>query len=319
MGRQFGIFYNAYRKILSMAILIMNIKQLQSFLVLCDERHYGRAANRLFITQPTLSQQIKQLETSLKTILFRRKGRNIELTKAGVILQQHAEKIMLALKNAENDLLPYLHQQRDRILLGVSGSHLALPVFGQFTRLHPEISLNVKELSTEQTVKHIVANTLEIGIVYQTVIPAQLSATVLFEDEIIAAVPLSHPLAQEAHLSLEQLNDQPLIVLNETLLLRNVINNELNKRKVIPNIICELDNHYSCLEYAQAQIGIALITRSVCRSSAPKNVRLMSLSVPAFFHSVMLVHNNELLLDEPMLCLLSQIKHFYSHDAQPTA
>lgn len=99
MGRQFGIFYNAYRKILSMAILIMNIKQLQSFLVLCDERHYGRAANRLFITQPTLSQQIKQLETSLKTILFRRKGRNIELTKAGAILQQHAEKIMLALKN----------------------------------------------------------------------------------------------------------------------------------------------------------------------------------------------------------------------------
>ncbi|HCU2531064.1 TPA: LysR family transcriptional regulator, partial [Klebsiella oxytoca] len=67
----------------------MNIKQLHSFLILCDERHYGRAAARLFITQPSLSQQIKQLESSLKTILFSRRGRGIELTKAGIILQQH--------------------------------------------------------------------------------------------------------------------------------------------------------------------------------------------------------------------------------------
>ncbi|EIQ5855942.1 LysR family transcriptional regulator, partial [Salmonella enterica] len=56
----------------------MNIKQLRSFLILCDELHYSRAASRLFITQPSLSQQIKQLESSLKTILFKRKGRGIK-------------------------------------------------------------------------------------------------------------------------------------------------------------------------------------------------------------------------------------------------
>ncbi|TMM89477.1 LysR family transcriptional regulator, partial [Salmonella enterica subsp. enterica serovar Heidelberg] len=101
----------------------MNIKQLHSFLILCDELHYGRAASRLFITQPSLSQQIKQLESSLKT----RKGRGIKLTKAGIILQRHANKIMLDLKNAENELLPYQDQQRDTISIGVSGSYLVLP------------------------------------------------------------------------------------------------------------------------------------------------------------------------------------------------
>lgn len=290
----------------------MNIKQLNSFLVLCDERHYGRAANRLFITQPSLSQQIKQLEISLKIILFKRKGRNIEITKAGIVLKQHALKIMDDLKNAENELRPYLHQQRESISVGVSGSHLILPVFENFSRHYPEISLTVKEYSSEQTVKKIVDNSLEMGIVYQTSLPSHLSSTLLFEDEIIAAIPMNHPLAKLDTLTLEHLNDQPLIVLNDALLLRSVINAELSKRMVVPNIICELDNHYSCLAYAEAEIGIALIARSLTNLTPPKNVRLVSLDVPAFYPSVILVHGKELQLDDPLLCLLSQIKTFHA-------
>lgn len=188
----------------------MNIKQLHSFLILCDELHYGRAASRLFITQPSLSQQIKQLESSLKTILFKRKGRGIKLTKAGIILQRHANKIMLDLKNAENELLPYQDQQRDTISIGVSGSYLVLPAFRSFMAHHPEISLNVKEFSTEQTIKRLTDSAVDIGIVYRTALPAQLSSTMLFEDEIIAAIPLSHPLATRERLQLKDLNDQPL-------------------------------------------------------------------------------------------------------------
>lgn len=296
----------------------MNIKQLHSFLILCDELHYGRAASRLFITQPSLSQQIKQLESSLKTILFKRRGRGIELTKPGVILQQHANKIMLDLKNAENDLLPYQYQQRDTISIGVSGSYLVLPAFRSFMTHHPEISLNVKEFSTEQTIKKLTDSTVDIGIVYRTTLPAQLSSTMLFEDEIIAAIPLSHPLAKHKGLSPEDLNDQPIIVLNDSLLLRGIIATEFNNRKIAPNIICELDNHYSCLEYAEAQIGIAFITRSLTRLSTPKNVRLVSLGIPAFFIPVMLVHSNDLSLDNATICLLKQIKNFYTTDNELT-
>lgn len=290
----------------------MNIKQLQSFLVLCDELHYGRAANRLFITQPSLSQQIKQLESSLKTMLFKRKGRGIELTRVGSILQQHGIQIMQDLKSAESDLRPYRHQQRDNISLGVSGSHLVLPVFQRFTKQHPEISLNVKEFSSEGTIKKLNDNAIDIGIIYQREIPSGLSSTLLFEDEIIAAVPITHPLTEYNELQPEHLNDQSVIILNDSLLLRHIITAELTKRKITPNIICELDNHYSCLEYAEAQIGIAFITRSLFRSSPPKNVKLFSLGIPAFSHPVVLVHSQDLLLDEPTRYLLGQIKDFYT-------
>ncbi|HCL5071972.1 TPA: LysR family transcriptional regulator [Salmonella enterica] len=295
----------------------MNIKKLHSFLILCDELHYGRAASRLFITQPSLSQQIKQLESSLKTILFKRKGRGIKLTKAGIILQRHANKIMLDLKNAENELLPYQDQQRDTISIGVSGSYLVLPAFRSFMTHYPEISLNVKEFSTEQTIKKLTDSAVDIGIVYRTALPAQLSSTMLFEDEIIAAIPLSHPLAKRERLHLKDLNDQPIIVLNDSLLLRGIITTEFNNRKVVPNVICELDNHYSCLEYAEAQIGIAFITRSLTHLSTPKNVRLVSLGIPAFFIPVMLVHSNDLSLDNATICLLKQIKNFYTVDNEP--
>ena len=293
----------------------MNIKQLQSFLVLCDELHYGRAADRLFITQPSLSQQIKQLESSLKIILFKRKGRGIELTKAGGILQQHAIKIMLSLKNAENDLQPYLHQKRDTIALGVSGSHLVLPMFRSFISQHPEISLNVKEFSTAETIKKLGDGAIDIGIVYQREFPPHLTSTVLFDDEIILAVPVTHPLAKRNRITFEDLNDVPVIMLNDSLLLREVVTKELTKNKITPNIICELDNHYSCLEYAEAQIGIAFITRSLFRTSPAQNVHLVSLAVPSFFHPVVLLHNKDLLLDEPTRYLLRQIKDFYTSEA----
>ncbi|HFV9997497.1 TPA: LysR family transcriptional regulator substrate-binding protein, partial [Salmonella enterica subsp. enterica serovar Wangata] len=242
------------------------------------------------------------------------KGRGIKLTKAGIILQRHANKIMLDLKNAENELLPYQDQQRDTISIGVSGSYLVLPAFRNFMAHHPEISLNVKEFSTEQTIKKLTDSAVDIGIVYRTALPAQLSSTMLFEDEIIAAIPLSHPLATRERLHLKDLNDQPIIVLNDSLLLRGIITTEFNNRKVVPNVICELDNHYSCLEYAEAQIGIAFITRSLTHLSTPKNVRLVSLGIPAFFIPVMLVHSNDLSLDNATICLLKQIKNFYTVD-----
>jgi DNA-binding transcriptional LysR family regulator len=138
----------------------------------------------------------------------------------------------------------------------------------------------------------------------------------LFEDEIIAAIPLSHPLALYERIDPQDLNDQSIIVLNDSLLLRGIITTEFNHRKVVPNIICELDNHYSCLEYAEAQIGIAFITRSLTRLSTPKNVRLVSLNIPAFFIPVMLVHSNDLSLDNATICLLKQIKNFYTVEGQ---
>ncbi|ECJ9638337.1 LysR family transcriptional regulator substrate-binding protein, partial [Salmonella enterica] len=205
-------------------------------------------------------------------------------------------------------------QQRDTISIGVSGSYLVLPAFRNFMAHHPEISLNVKEFSTEQTIKKLTDSAVDIGIVYRIALPAQLSSTMLFEDEIIAAIPLSHPLATRERLHLKDLNDQPIIVLNDSLLLRGIITTEFNNRKVVPNVICELDNHYSCLEYAEAQIGIAFITRSLTHLSTPKNVRLVSLGIPAFFIPVMLVHSNDLSLDNATICLLKQIKNFYTVD-----
>ncbi|MGS9202758.1 LysR family transcriptional regulator substrate-binding protein, partial [Salmonella enterica subsp. enterica serovar Infantis] len=89
------------------------------------------------------------------------------------------------------------------------------------------------------------------------------------------AIPLSNPLATRERMHFKDLNDQPIIVLNDSLLLRGIITTEFHNRKVVPNVICELDTHYSCLEYAEAQIGIAFITRSLTNLSTPKNVRLV--------------------------------------------
>ncbi len=89
----------------------------------------------------------------------------------------------------------------------------------------------LKSSQLSKPLKKLTDSAVDIGIVYRTALPAQLSSTMLFEDEIIAAIPLSHPLATRERLQLKDLNDQPIIVLNDSLLLRGIITTEFNNRK----------------------------------------------------------------------------------------
>lgn len=289
----------------------MKLKQVHSFIVLSEELHYGRAAERLQITQPSLSQQIKQLEDNAGVILFQKRGRNIELTKAGLVFKQHALKIARDIENAEKDLYYYRQQDREVITVGASGSHLVLPIFANFTDAFPDTSLVVREFATKITMRKVTDGQVDIGLIYQNGADHQLASEVLLEDEMVAAVPVSHELASESQLSLDQLENQPLIVLNRDLFLRELLTQELDKAQVVPNIICELNNHYACLEYARAQLGIALVTRSLLMGYLPEGVKLLPIDCEALHQPITMVYREGLKIDEPIQFLLEEFRQTY--------
>jgi DNA-binding transcriptional LysR family regulator len=287
----------------------MNIRQIESFILLSNELHYGKTAERLGISQPSLSQQMKALEHSLGVSLFVKHGRNIQLTKAGKVFLQRAMNIQSEVENAEEEMKYFQSSQRENIRLGLSGSHLIIDAFHQFTNAYPDISLYINEYSTKQTIDKVIDHQLDVGIIYSHDKSKELIREPLFVDELFAVVPKSHEYATRKALSLKDLDNQAVILLGKDLFIRKFIDKELTERNIVPNIICELSNFYACLAYTEEQLGISVISRSLLKNThLPSSVAVKSIEDLSFRYSIDLIYNQTLVLDEPLDYLLTTIR-----------
>lgn len=286
----------------------MNIRQMESFLVLSEELHYGRAAERLEISQPSLSQQIKILESELGVSLFNKQGRNIVLSKAGQLFLRHVITILHEVHEVRRDMTYFQNIERDAIVLGASGSHLLHHIFKQFTEVFPDVMLQIKEYPSSITIRKLLDQQIDIGVTYQAEDIENLVSEPLFEDQFLAVIPKEHELAEKEKIYLSDLENQPLILLEQELFLRKVIDRELQKRHILPNVICELGNHYACLEYCKSQLGIAIIVSSFF-SEVPDSVVLKKIEDLSKKETMMLMYRKELVIDEPIRYLLDNFRH----------
>jgi len=178
----------------------LELRHLRYFLATAEELNYGRAAERLRIAQPGLSQQIKNLEEIIGTPLFDRTRRSVQLTLAGELFAQEARK---AVAQAEAALLVARRAARGevgRIAIGYVGSAAYTGVLttmvGEFRDAYPEVELQISEMEMQQQLEQMYEGKLDIGFIRPPV-PMPLGITnipVLFED-IVLAIPDSHPLA----------------------------------------------------------------------------------------------------------------------------
>lgn len=173
----------------------MEHRLLTYFLMVCEELHFTRAAERLLISQPTLSHQIQLLEHQLGMPLFTRIGKKIYLSEAGCILRSHALNAFHELDQARAAIEELRGMKRGRLRIGCAGNHLLLSAIAAFYQQYPEIELSVQELATEEVKEGLLTNRVDLGIVYLPLDHKQLESIELFEDELQLAVAAGHPLA----------------------------------------------------------------------------------------------------------------------------
>jgi len=192
------------------------LRQLRYFVAVAEERHFGRAAARLHMAQPPLSQQIRRLETELGVVLFERTTRRVDLTPAGAVYLDRARSILSSVEEAA-------HESR-RVAAGVVG-HLTIGCVGSVTySLLPALSRRLGEelpgvdfsfrgemLAFEQ-VQALRAGTIDLALLRPPVEDGLIAVKVLRRDRLVAAVPAGHPLAQRKKVRVADLEGVPLIV-----------------------------------------------------------------------------------------------------------
>ena len=195
----------------------MDVRDFQAFVAVAEELHFGRAALRLHMAQPPLSNRIRQLERELGLRLFERSTRNVTLTDAGARLLDPARRVLNAVEAARNAAAAIASGDQGRVRIGFAGasSQWALPLLTSAVRsAHPGIQLVLRSQTYVYTaLDMLTAGSLDLAFARLPIPQPELSSRVVEVEELLCALPSSHPLADRSSIRLEQLLDDDFVSL----------------------------------------------------------------------------------------------------------
>ncbi len=180
----------------------LDLRQLRYFVAVAEEGHITRAAERLGMQQPPLSQQIKALEGQLGLLLFRRKARGVELTESGQVLLEEARAILARLEQAERATLKTARGEQGKLHVGIAPTapfHPFVPgVIRAFRQAYSSVEVMLDECLSRQAVQGLKEARLDAAFVRAELTDAELTLHRLFEEPMVVALPAGHALAQRA-------------------------------------------------------------------------------------------------------------------------
>jgi DNA-binding transcriptional LysR family regulator len=193
----------------------MELRHLTYFKAVAEELNFRKAADRLFISQPGLSRQIKQLEEELGVILFERDKKHVVLTAPGTYLKGEVDAVLNHLETTKQQLLELAAGREGELRIGFLGSaaNQVLPnLLRELNARYPAISTSLEELSNSLQVEMIQKDKLDLGFVRVASLPEGLERKVAHRDSFSVVVPQDHPLQESDFHSLSQFATEPFIL-----------------------------------------------------------------------------------------------------------
>jgi DNA-binding transcriptional LysR family regulator len=248
----------------------VELRHLRYFVAVAEERHFGRAAERLHIAQPPLSQQIRRLEAELGVTLLHRTTRSVELAPAGEVLLGRAREILSAVDSATEDTRRAARGEFGRLAVGFTGSatYELLPKLAAALRdALPGVVLDLRgELLTPAQVTRLLDGTLDLGLLRPPVRERALAVEVLRREPLVVVLPQAHPLAAADAVPLEELAGEPFVVYPSHF--RSVVHDAVEEtceaHGFLPRVALEVSETSTLVSFVAAGLGVSLVPESVC-------------------------------------------------------
>src|SRR5438105_5040157 len=246
----------------------MEIHQLAYFESVSRHLHFTRAAEELHVAQPSVSQQIRKLESELGAPLFHRMKRHVALTEAGKTFLPHARAVLQRLAEARVEVQELSGMRKGTLAVGAPpsvGTHLLPRALAAFSRRHPGISLTFREAGSRTLLKLLEEGELDFAVVIQPIRHPALETLPLLEEELLLAVPRGHPLANgHRRVRLALLREEPFVMLREgTYDLRDQTLLACRKAGFEPQVALDGGEMDSMLRFVAAGIGLAILPEMV--------------------------------------------------------
>jgi len=241
----------------------MNPNHLRTFLAVRRHRNYTRAAEEVFLTQPAVSRQVRQLEEELGVRLFEQIGKSLHLTDAGETLAVEAEKLLGAMERTTEAVRSHRSAERGSIRIGASttpGFYLLPDLLGQFHRRFPKVALHYTVENSLRIEQMLVRNELDLGFVGANLSSRELELKPLVEDEIVCFTSPSHRLAKVRRIAPSSLEEEMWIIREKGSATRLLFEDWLLSRKGAIRKSIELTCPETCKALVRAGIGISFMS-----------------------------------------------------------
>ncbi|MDT9000031.1 LysR substrate-binding domain-containing protein [Paucibacter sp. APW11] len=255
----------------TIATRLPDLKSLSCFVAVAEELHFGRAAQRLHLSQPPLSQQIIKLERLLGCQLLLRDRRSVTLTPAGLELLSHARQLLQGLGTAVQATRRVASGEAGELRLGYSGSALyssqALDALAAYKSRYPAVDVQLREGVTRAHVDSVLAGRLDLAFVRGT-LPIQASGLqrlLISQEPLLLALPVGHALAARRSVRVAELAGQPFVAFDRQrgTALNELLNQLFHSAGVEAQVVMQSSEMGALLGLVAAGVGLAIVPQTV--------------------------------------------------------
>lgn len=300
----------------------VELRQLEYFVAVAEESHFGRAAARCHIAPSGLSASIRALEQDLGAQLFTRTTRSVRLTDTGQALLTQARRTVDAAGEARRAVASVKGLQRGRLRVGVLQGMEAVDlagVLGRYHHRHPEIELHLVQGATADLLDAVRGGTLDLAFI--GVHPADtdgIHARRVISQPLLVACSRRHPFARRRTVHLRELAQEPLVAFPPSWGFRIITDTGLASHGVHPPIVAEVNDITTATALVAAELGVALIPPW----NGPTTITTIPLQPPALIEHITVIHRRAATLSYAARALLDELDHHlqtrHEHDQAAT-
>lgn len=289
----------------------MELKQLQYFLAICEELHFGRAADKMGVSAPNVSQQIRALEEELGVLLFDRIGRKIVLTDAGAILKEHGCAAIGHLRQAGDAIADLKLKQGGALSIGVLPGDADLlfnALLLDFHQTYPQVSVSLQE--TMAVTEQVLDRRIDVGVTIGPIADERLTTIPLFHEEFALAVSKRDPLAMESTVPLKKLAELKLVMFPGDHQCRRLIDQYCGEKgfRIRPHM--ETTTLSSLLQSVKLGLGACVLPRLLLDNLNDADIRTIRLTQPTPSQDICLIYRSDRYVGYAMRTFIKTLRQY---------
>jgi len=292
----------------------LDIKQLHYFIAVSEHMNFSKAAERLHISQPSLSNAIKKLEEEIGSPLLERNTRNLQLTEAGEVLFERAKVIvknMEVLKIEMDEVI--IHGTRE-ITIGVMESikHWLPKVIANYKKDYPEMIIHLVDiLGSKRVKKSLKSYKTHLIITNQLMDDPELEVKTLYEERLVAVLPLHHPLAKKEKVTISDISEEPFIISTEGFQTRRDILDTFEQAGKNIHIQFEIERFETAVSLVRENLGVTILPENYLQGPTAKTIIKKEIEGANLSRNVYLVYLKKRHLPLAIRQLLQDILQYF--------
>ncbi|WP_257351517.1 LysR family transcriptional regulator [Pseudalkalibacillus decolorationis] len=272
----------------------MELRQLEYFMVICEELHFSRAAEKIMVSQPNLSQQIKLLERELGVPLFNRIGKRITITEAGNLLYEQSTHIFSHLKQAQESISELKQIKGGSLTIGILPGDADLmfnSLLLDFHSTYPNVSLSLVE--TIKVAEQVIEGDIDIGITTSPNPDERIVRIPLFHEEFSLAVAKNTPLVNKMTIPLKSLQEMKTVMFPPDHQCRKLIDEHCQELGFRINPKIETTTLSSLITMIEKGIGVSVLPRLLLENLPNENIQTIKITNPTPSQEICLIYRTD--------------------------